>query len=106
MYCEIYYQVTGERWGIFPRDKGEFQARLSNFDCINIHENQNPIIRKSDQIEIMSCSFTPDEKNKRHRRALDGLVEKLVKAGWQQLPERGAAWYSLRFYKDDGETTP
>ncbi|QDR81068.1 hypothetical protein [Sporomusa termitida] len=106
MYCEIIYQVTGERWGIFPRDKGEFQARLLNSDGINIQENQKPMIRKSEQIEIMSCSFTPDEKNKRHRRALDGLVEKLVKAGWQQLPEQGAAWYSLRFYKDDETMTP
>ena len=106
MYCEIMYQVTGERWGIFPRDKGEFQAHLSNSDSINIHEKQDTVIKKSEQIEIMSCSFTPDEKNKRHRQALAGLVEKLVKGGWQQVPEQGTAWYSLRFYKDDGKMTP
>lgn len=93
MYCEITYQVTGERWGIFPRDIGEFQARLSEAD--------STIVKKSAKIEIMSCSFSPDEKNKRHQEALAGLVSRLAKAGWQQLPEKGAEWYSLRFYKED-----
>lgn len=104
MYCEIIYQVTGERWGIFPKDIGEFQARLSDaagLQTNNSEKNADNIIKKSAKIEIMSCSFSPDEKNRRHQEALAGLVSRLVKAGWQQLPEYGAEWYSLRFYKED-----
>ncbi|MDF2873713.1 MAG: hypothetical protein K0R22_396 [Sporomusa sp.] len=99
MYCEIVYQVTGERWGIFPRDTGEFQARMSIPDSINNSDSHDTIIKKSVKIEIMSCSFTPDEKSKRHREALAGLVDKLVKAGWEQIPERGPEWYNIRFHK-------
>ncbi|SDE17080.1 hypothetical protein [Sporomusa acidovorans] len=88
MECEIIYKTTGERWGIFPRDIGEFQARI-----------KDTIIKKSAKIEIMSCSFTPDEKNNRHQKALAGLVDQLTKAGWEQLPAEGEAWYNLRFYK-------
>ncbi|MDF2568739.1 MAG: hypothetical protein K0R55_343 [Sporomusa sp.] len=99
MYCEITYQMTGERWGIFPRDIGEFQARISNSDRINSGDNSDTIIMKSASIELMSCSFDPDKKNKRHREALDGLIVRLEKAGWTQLPERGVDWYNIRFHK-------
>jgi hypothetical protein len=101
MYCEITYQNTGERWGIFPRDTGEFQARIYHADSINKDDDNNTIIKKSAKIEIMSCSFTPDKKNKRHQKALDGLVEKLVKAGWEPLDDLGEQWYSRRFYKSE-----
>ncbi len=99
MYCEITYQMTGERWGIFPRDIGEFQARISNSDSINSGDGNYTMIKKSVKIEIMSCSFVPDKKNKRHRAALDGLVSQLEKAGWEQLSERGIEWYNIRFHK-------
>ncbi len=101
MYCEIVYQNTGERWGIFPKDIGEFQARIFNLDNINTGETQNTIIKKSAKIEIMSCSFSPDKKNMRHQKALDDLIGKLVKAGWVPLAEQGEEWYSRRFYKND-----
>lgn len=97
MNCEIIYQNTGERWGIFPRDIGEFQAKVSHTD--NSSNEQADIIKKSAKIELMSCSFSPDEKNKRHQKALAELVEKLLKTGWEQLPDKGKEWYSLRFYK-------
>ncbi|SMC75959.1 hypothetical protein [Sporomusa malonica] len=99
MYCEITYQMTGERWGIFPRDIGEFQARMWDTDGINNSDSNDTIIKKSVSIEIMSCSFTPDKKNKRHKEALEGLIGRLEKAGWEQLPERGVEWYNIRFRK-------
>lgn len=103
MYCEIVYQNIGERWGIFPKDIGEFQARLCQADGINNTECENTIIKKSGKIEIMSLSFSPDENNRRHQKALNDLVEKLIKAGWESLPDQGAEWYSRRFYKADSE---
>lgn len=99
MNCEIIYKAIGERWGIFPRDIGEFQACLRDDSGINNGTLTDTIIKKSAKIEIMSCSFTPDEKSKRHQEALAGLVAKLIKAGWEQLPEQGTEWYSLRFRK-------
>lgn len=98
MECEIIYQTTGERWGIFPRDIGEFQARIIHSEPINDTGCTDTIIKKSAKIEIMSCSFTPDEKNKRHQKALAGLVDQLLRAGWEQLPAEGEAWYNLKFH--------
>lgn len=103
MYCEIVYQYIGERWGIFPRDIGEFQARRCQTDSINNTDCADTIIKKSGKIEIMSCSFTPDENNRRHQKALNELEEKLIKAGWEPLNERGKEWYSRRYHKVDLE---
>lgn len=99
MDCEINYKTIGERWGIFPRDIGEFRAQVINSKGINESNSRNTIIEKSEKIEIMSCSFTPDEKNKRHRKTVADLAAQLMKTGWEQLPERGREWYSLRFRK-------
>jgi len=99
MYCEIVYQNTGERWGIFPKDIGEFQARFCAADGINTGDCEDTIIKKSGKIEIMSCSFSPDENNKRHQKALNDLVEKLIKVGWEPLADQGKEWYSRRFHK-------
>jgi hypothetical protein len=103
MHCEIVYQNIGERWGIFPKDIGEFQARICQADSISKAECEDTIIKKSGKIEIMSCSFSPDENNRRHQKALNDLVEKLIKAGWEPLADQGAEWYSLRFCKKDSE---
>ncbi len=99
LVCEIIYQTTGERWGIFPRDIGEFQARLVGDERIKNNGNTNTIIKRSVKFEIISTSFTPDEKNKRHRKALEDLVQKLLQAGWEQQPEQGTEWYNLTFRK-------
>ncbi|CVK19768.1 MULTISPECIES: hypothetical protein [Sporomusa] len=99
LVCEIIYQTTGERWGIFPRDIGEFQARLVSDERIINNSNTNTIIKRSANFEIISTSFTPDEKNKRHRKALEDLVQELQQAGWKQQPEQGTEWYNLTFRK-------
>lgn len=101
MYCEIIYQNIGERWGIFPRDIGEFQAMICNADGIIMGDSKDTIIKRSPKIELTTCSLTPEKKNKRHQKAFDDLVEKLLKTGWQPLTEKGEAWYNLRFYKNE-----
>ncbi len=99
LFCEITYQATGERWGIFPRDIGEFQALLVKTDSIENNNIADTIVKTSAKIEILSTSFSPDIKNKRHKKALENLVQELLTAGWVQQPERGKEWYSLRFHK-------
>lgn len=98
LICEIVYQTTGERWGIFPRDIGEFQARLIN-NGIDNNPGAKTIIKKSEKIELLPTSFSPDEKNKRHRKALENLVQALLQAGWEQQPKQGTEWYNLTFTK-------
>ena len=98
--CEIIYQATGERWGIFPRDIGEFQARLVNPAGFQAGEQAEAVIATSAKIEIMSCSFNPDQKNKRHRKAFEDLLQKLLQSGWRQVDKEGAAWYNITFRKN------
>lgn len=98
--CEIIYQTTGERWGIFPRDVGEFQARLVTPPG-SADENRptDNIIKTSAKIELLSCSFSPDQKNKRHRKAFDDMLQELLQDGWQQVAEKGAVWYNQTLRK-------
>lgn len=98
LVCEITYQTTGERWGIFPRDIGEFQARLVKNGSID-DSSVDTIVKTSAKIEILPTAFTPDFKDKRHRKALENLVQELLKAGWVQQPEQGKEWYNLTFCK-------
>ncbi len=99
LICEIIYQTIGEKWGIFPRDIGEFQARLVSTDGIKDNDAADNIINKSPKIEIMSCSFKPDPKNKKHVKALEALVQELTNDGWVQQSQMGTEWYNLTLRK-------
>ena len=91
--CRVEFRTTGERWGLFPRDVGEFQAfSMAGSQVIPIG---GPV-----KIELESCSFDgPKKTTKQHVKALEKLTEALCRDGWQLSREQGPEWYQLIFFR-------
>ncbi|HWR40733.1 MAG TPA: zinc-ribbon domain-containing protein [Patescibacteria group bacterium] len=91
--CWVEFKITGERWGIFPRDEGVFQAYRSEGD--NVVAVGQPV-----KIELESCSFDgPKKTNRRHTKALEKLTGQLTGEGWQLCETPRPEWYNLRFFR-------
>jgi hypothetical protein len=88
--CEIIPEMVTEKWGIIPSDIMRFVARMeATKGHHTIGESKNFKAGLADY-------YQPDKKNKRHVEALEELVKKLVKEGWEQI-DCNSAWFNPKF---------
>jgi ribosomal protein L40E len=96
--CEIVYEITGEKHGIYPRTLLRFKAQAKGAEgeyCAGISNEF--------EANLFDYPGSPEKKSKKHKAALDSLSEKLKQAGWQAEDHKGPEWFSLRFRREETE---
>ena len=89
--CEIVYVPYQEKVGLFPKEKGCFEAVVAG-------EHGTVSIAKSPLFNMGALNlYGPDRKNKQHAATLNALQAELETAGWKREADRGQFWYSLKF---------
>lgn len=92
--CEIVYVPVQEKIGLFPKEKGRFEA-------IAVSETEKKMIAASPVFELGGLSlYGPQEKNALHKQPLEALANTLKAEGWVQQKKPGAIWYNLRFERN------
>lgn len=93
--CEIFYIPVQEKIGLFPKEKGRFEAVAGN-------EAEKRVIASSVVFNLGGLNlYGPEEKNARHKEQLEALVKMLKADGWIQQKKPGAIWYNLKFERPD-----
>lgn len=89
--CEVVAEMAGEKWSLmFPADMVQFKAKAAG-------PNGEYVAAESPKVKVgLSEYYQPDQKNRRHVKALEELAAVLAAAGWEQSG-KGSQWYSLRF---------
>lgn len=89
--CMIVAELAGEKWSpLFPGDYIQFKARAGG-------PAGEFLAGESSRVKAgLGDYYEPNKKNKQHVKALDGLVEELKQAGWEQTG-KGDAWYNIKF---------
>lgn len=89
--CEIVAEMVGEkRSPLFPADMLRFTAKAEGPEGAYT-AGESAAVRAG-----LSEYYQPNQKNKRHVKALEELAAALAGDGWERAG-RGARWYSLRF---------
>lgn len=89
--CEIVYISVQEKIGLFPKEKGRFEA-------IAVNEEKKRVIAASDVFDLGGLNlYGPQEKNARHKAQVEALANTLKADGWLRLKKPGAIWYNLKF---------
>lgn len=84
--CEIIYTIIEEKWSIFPKETAQFHALTKQSDG-------NTVIAKSAKFGLEKFNtLGPSDKNKKHKAAFDGLVDKLTADGWERCGQ-GDYWF-------------
>jgi len=92
--CEIVYVPVQEKIGLFPKEKGRFEA-------IAVSETEKRIIAASPIFDLGGMSlYGPQEKNALHKQPLEALANTLKAEGWIRQKKPGAIWYNLRFERN------
>lgn len=92
--CEIVYVPVQEKIGLFPKEKGRFEA-------IAVNETERKVIAASPVFELGGLSlYGPQEKNALHKQPLEALIDTLKAEGWIRQKKPGAIWYNLRFERN------
>lgn len=89
--CEVVAEMVGEKWNpMFPADMMRFKAKAAG-------PKGEYVAAESPKIKVgLSEYYQPNQKNKRHVKALEELAAALAAAGWERAG-KGSEWYSLRF---------
>ena len=85
-YCQIEWDEE-DGWGSKPF---WFWAKAVGPD--GVYSAGEPFKRKPSFIEMLP----PESSNPKVQEMHEQLVEKLIKDGWEIVPERGNAWWQLR----------
>lgn len=96
--CEIVYEITGEKHGIYPRTLLRFKAQAQKADgeyCAGVSNEF--------EASIFDYPGRPEKKNKKHKKALELLTEKLKQNGWQEKESKGKEWFSFQFRREKTE---
>ena len=89
--CEIVYIPVQEKKGLFPKEKGRF-------DAITAGEASVKTIRSSTIFELGGFNlYGPQEKNPRHKAALNELIADLENEGWVRKKKTALPWYHIAF---------
>ena len=84
--CQVVYVIVEEKWGIFPREIAQFRALAKDGE-------EDKIVAKSEKFELEKFNtMGPNENNKKHKAAFDGLVSKLLAQGWEYAGQ-GDCWF-------------
>ncbi len=89
--CEVVAEMAGEKWSpMFPADMMQFKAKAAG-------PQGEYLAAESPKFKVgLSEYYQPNQKNKRHVKALEELTAALTTAGWERSG-KGREWYSLRF---------
>lgn len=87
--CHVIFRQIDEKWSLFGKEIWRFEA---------VGED-DVVIEVSDNITITGFEISgPNEKSRKYKNAIDGLVKKLLTKGWQQSGV-GKQWFELQFRK-------
>lgn len=85
--CYVVFHQIDEKWSLFGKEIWRFEAVTED----------GFVIAVSDTITITGFEISgPNEKSRKYKQALDGLVKKLLAKGWQQSGT-GKQWFELQF---------
>lgn len=89
--CEVVAEMAEEKWSpMFPADMVQFKAKAAG-------PQGEYVAAESPKVKVgLSEYYQPNQKNKRHVKALEELAAALAAAGWERSG-KGSEWYSLRF---------
>lgn len=89
--CEIVYVSVQEKIGLFPKEKGRYEA-------IRTGAAGPEILAASPVFELGGLNiYGPQEKVSRHKEPLEELAGHLKAEGWVQSKKAGPIWYNLHF---------
>lgn len=89
--CEIIYVPLQEKIGLFPKEKGRYDAVLTETEG-------KKAIASSPVFDLGGLNiYGPAEKNPRHKAPFEQLVSELQQAGWVQQKKPGLFWYNITF---------
>ncbi len=80
--CEIIFQTDDPSYGI-----GSFSAKAIGVFGVYVFGMSSGF----------HCEKAPDHMNPDHLSKLDGLINRLVEAGWEPTGEHGPEWWNHRF---------
>lgn len=85
--CHVVFRQIDEKWSLFGKEIWHFEAVTED----------GSVVAVSDKITITGFELSgPNEKSRKYKQALDGLVKKLLDKGWQQSGV-GQQWFELQF---------
>lgn len=88
--CHIVFRQIEEKWSLFGKEICRFEAV----------DESGTAIAVSEQFIMSGFEFYgPNERNRKQKAAFDGLVKKLLAAGWQQTGMAGTEWFAIRLQR-------
>jgi hypothetical protein len=84
----VVFREIAEKWSLFGKEVCRFEAVGEDGTAIAV----------SDKITLTGFEIGgPNERNRKHKAAFDGLVRELLADGWEQTDKSGKQWFELRF---------
>lgn len=88
--CSIVFKEVASKWSLFGKE-------ICRFEAI---DDTGSVIAVSDKVTLSGFEINgPNEKNRKHKAAFDGLVKKLLAAGWQMTDKKNKHWYELSLHR-------
>ncbi|MDU4961942.1 MAG: zinc ribbon domain-containing protein [Sporomusaceae bacterium] len=86
----IQFRQIAEKWSLFGKEICRFEAVVAG----------GGVIAVSDSFTMSGFEYYgPNERNRKHKAAFDGLVKNLLAAGWRLGDPAGPEWFSVRLLR-------
>lgn len=88
--CKIVLKQVGAKWALFGKEFYQFEAVSPD----------GSVIAASAKITLTGFDYYgPNDKNRKHKAALDGLLQELAVVGWQIHAINPKLWYDISLCK-------
>lgn len=89
--CSVTLRQIDEKWSLFGKEIFRFEAVGEDGAKVAV----------SEKFTVTGFDINgPNEKNRKHKAAFDGLIKTLLAAGWQEAGNTDGHWFTLHFCKN------